>query len=233
MRLIDLTLPAPEQQAGEPTCRPDEWQLKAGTLPYTAMVYHYRHNSMAGTYIDFPGHIKETDDGVDAITYPLEKLYRVPAAVIHLNRASGSGRIGAQELADACPQGRDASPRRPRLAQPGRLGEASLPQGAGALILNALGRLRFDEIVERSVYLGKDAVEWIADRGFHLLVSDVYESNTDPQRVFNILFARRVSTVCCPVNLHLLTQPVVKLTALPLRFVKATQLPCRVVVELE
>ncbi len=100
------------------------------------------------------------------------------------------------------------------------------------MILNALGRRRFDDIVERSVYLGKDAVEWIIDGGFHLLVSDVFESNTDPQQVFNMLFARRVSTVCCPINLHQINRPIVKLTALPLRFAKATQLPCRVVVEL-
>ena len=209
--LIDLTLPAQEQQAGEPTCRLDEWQLMAGPLPYTAMIYHFRHNSMAGTYIDFPGHIKETDDGLDAITYPLERLYRVKAAVIHLKHQSGSGRIGAQELAAAGPP----------------------INGAGALILNALGQRRFDEIAERSVYLGKDAVEWIIEVGFHLLVSDVFESNTDPQQVFNMLFAHRVSTVCCPINLHEIKQPIVKLTALPLRFVNATQLPCRAVVELE
>lgn len=208
--LIDLTLPAQEQQAGEPTCRLEEWHLMAGALPYTAMIYHFRHNSMAGTYIDFPGHIKETDDGLDALTYPLEKLYRVKAAVIHLNRQSGSGRIGAQELAAACPP----------------------INGAGALILNALGRRRFDEIVERSVYLDKEAVEWIIEVGFHLLVSDVFESNTDPQQVFNMLFARGVSTVCCPINLHQINQPIVKLTALPLRFANATQLPCRALVEL-
>ena len=208
--MIDLTLPAPEEQAGAPTCRLDEWHLKAGTLPYTAMVYHYRHDSMAGTYIDFPGHIKETDDGLDAISYPLEKLYRVKAAVIHLDRESGSGRIGAPELAAACPPA----------------------PGAGALILNALGARRFDAIVERSVYLGKDAVQWIIDSGFHLLVSDVFESNSDPQQVFNLLLGQRVSTVCCPINLQEITQPVVTLTALPLRFTKATQLPCRVVVEL-
>jgi kynurenine formamidase len=175
------------------------------------MVYHYRHNSMAGTYIDFPGHIKETDDGLDAIGYPLEKLYRVEAAVIHLDRESGSGRIGASELVAACPQA----------------------PGAGALILNALGARRFDAIVDRSVYLGKDAVQWIIDRGFHLLVSDVFESNSDPQQVFNLLFAHGVSTVCCPINLDKLRQPIVTLTALPLRFAKATQLPCRVIAELE
>ena len=101
------------------------------------------------------------------------------------------------------------------------------------MILNALGARRFDAIVERSVYLGKDSVEWIIGAGFHLLVSDVFESNTDPQQGFNLLFAHRVSTVCCPINLHQISKPVVTLTALPLRFARATQLPCRVVVELE
>jgi kynurenine formamidase len=208
---IDLTLRAPDRQGGEATCRLEERRLMAGPLPYTAMIYHFRHDSMAGTYIDFPGHIKEADDGLDAVSYPLEGLYRVPAAVIHLDRASGSGRIGAAELAGACP----------RLDRP------------GALILNALGTRRFDEIAERSVYLGRDAVRWIADAGFHLLVSDVFESNTDPQQVFNTLFARRVSTVCHPVNLHRVDRPAARLTALPLCFAGATQLPCRVVAELE
>lgn len=210
-RLIDLTLPVPAQQAGRATCSPDEWRLKAGVLPYTAMVYHFRHDSMAGTYLDLPGHIKETDDGLDSVTYPIEKLFRVKAAVVRLQRASGSGPIAAAELSAACPPVAEA----------------------GALILNALGPVRFDEIVERSVYLGKDAVQWIVNAGFHLLISDVYESNTDPQQVFNTLFAARVSTVCCPVNLHRIDKPIVRLTALPLAFPKATQLPCRVLVELD
>ena len=209
--LIDLTLPAPAEQSGEPTCRLDEWHLTSGSLAYTAMVYHFRHDSMAGTYIDLPGHIKESDDGLDAVSYPLDKLYRVPTAVIHLDRDSGSGRIGAAEIEAACPPLR----------------------GDGALILNALGTRRFDEIIERSVYLGRDAVEWIAHAGFHLLVSDVFESNTDPQQVFNTLFARRVSTVCHPINLHRISRPLVRLTALPLCFAGATQLPCRAVAEME
>lgn len=210
VRLIDLTLPAPVAQSGEPTCRLEERHLTCGDLPYTGMVYHFRHDSMAGTYIDFPGHIKESDDGLDAATYPLEELYRISAAVVHLNRTSGSGRIGAKELSEAYPR----------------------VSGACALILNALGSRRFDEIEERSVYLGRDAVQWIIDCGFHLLVSDVYESNTNPQQVFNQLFAARVSTVCCPINLNLIDCPVVTMTVLPLRFRGATQLPCRVVVEL-
>ncbi len=209
VRLIDLTLPAPAVQSGQPTCRLEERHLKCGDLPYSGMVYHFRHDSMVGTYVDFPGHIKETDDGLDAATYPLEELYRINAAVAHLDRTSGSGRISARELSDVCPR----------------------QSGAGALIVNALGSRRFDEIEERSVYLGRDAVQWIVDAGFRLFVSDVYESNNNPQQVFNRLFAARVSTVCCPINLHLIDQPIVRLTVLPLRFAGVTQLPCRVVVE--
>lgn len=209
--LIDLTLSVPSSQGGVPTCQCEERRLTAADLPYTGMVYHYRHDSMAGTYIDFPGHIKEADDGLDAARYPIERLYRVRTAVVHLDRTSGSGRIGARELAHACPP----------------------TDGMGALIVNALGLRRFDEIEERSVYLGREAVRWIIDAGFHLLVSDVYESNTDPQRVFNDLFAARVSTVCCPINLHRIDRPTAKVTVMPLRFPGATQLPCRVVAEIE
>jgi kynurenine formamidase len=211
MILIDLTLPVPTQQGGVPTCQLEQRPLKAGDLPYTGMIYHLRHDSMAGTYVDFPGHIRETDDGLDSVTYPIEKLYRVPAAIVHLDRASGSGRIGARELADACPKA----------------------TAAEALIVNALGRRRFDEIEDRSVYLGREAIRWIIDSGFHLLVSDVYESNSDPQKVFNDLFAARVSTVCCPINLDRIDRPTVRLTVLPLRVIAATQLPCRVVAEIE
>jgi kynurenine formamidase len=106
------------------------------------------------------------------------------------------------------------------------------PDGyGGALIVNALGTRRFDEIEERSVYLARQAAEWIVETGVHLLVSDVYESDTDPQNNFPALFGGGVSTVCCPVNLHELTTPRVRLTALPLRFPGVTQLPCRLLAE--
>jgi len=152
-----------------------------------------------------------TDDGADAATVPAEQLYRLEATVIHLDRPDGSGKIGAAELAPACP------------------GDVA----GDALIINALGSRRFDEIAERSVYLGREAVQWIVGSGVTVLVSDVYESNTDPQDVFLDLFAGGVHTVCCPVNLGALTASRVRLTVLPLRFTGVTQLPCRVIAEME
>jgi len=208
--LIDLTLPAQLEQEGRETVRVEErpHELSGGGGSYTGMVYHFAHDSMVGSYIDFPGHIKETDDGLDAATYPTSKLFRVEATVIRLNRTDGSGEIGADELVSACPD----------------------PFKGGALVINALGKLRFDEVEERTVWLGADAVRWIADTGIHLLVSDVYESQ-GLHGVFGDLFASRISTVCYPINLDRLTQSYVTLTVLPIRFPCVTQLPCRILAE--
>ena len=206
MPLIDLSLPLPDRAPdGSATVALEERRIQN----YTGMVYHFRHDSMAGTYIDFPGHIKETADGFDAANYPMEKLFRVEATVIHLDRASGSGAVTADEVAAACPK----------------------PFRGQALVLNALGTRRFDAIESRSVWLGRDARRWIIERNIHLLVSDVYESKT-LEGVFLDLFGAGITTVCLPINLSALITPYVRLTALPVRFETATQLPCRVVAEL-
>jgi len=207
MALIDLTLGIPGPGEREGAARLEERRHAGGGPPYTGLVYHFAHDSMAGTYLDLPGHIRETDDGQDAATYPAGRLFRVDATVVRLDREDGSGGVSAEELRRAC---------------------AGSAQG-GALIVNALGR-RFDEIAFRSVWLSKDAVRWVIDTGVHLLVSDIYESR-GLHGVFYDLFAAGVSTVCHPVNLHLLTAPRVRVTALPLRVSGVTQLPCRVLAE--
>ena len=210
MARIDLTLPVPASAEAPRPFRLEERIIHSGQTAYTGMVYHYAHDSMVGTYLDLPGHIKETDDGLDAESYPLEKLFRITAGVVHLKRESGSGAVHAEELA------------------------AALPARTGnwdALIVNALGERRFDEIDERTVWLAVDAVEWIISTGVHLLVADIYESTPELTGVFDRLFKAGLSTVCCPINLHLLTAPTVKLTVLPARFRGVTQLPCRAIAE--
>jgi kynurenine formamidase len=210
MHVIDLTLPISAEQHGQAVASLKEVPLVCDGEHYTGMVWHYRHDSMAGTYIDFPGHIKETLDGQTALNYPLEKLYRVRSAVIHLNRENESGAIEAEELIAACP---DLS-------------------GCRALVINALGAKRFDDITLRSVYLAKSAVRWIISTGIHLLVSDVYESRTISEGVFPRLFENGISTVCYPVCLDQLTTPHVDLTVLAPRFPDVTQLPCRILAEI-
>ena len=94
MKLVDLTLPMQTSQDGRPTVVPRRLPLGCGDASYTAVVYDFAHDSMVGTYLDLPGHIVETDDGQDAAALPIERLYRLRAAVLHLSRAGvpGGGR---------------------------------------------------------------------------------------------------------------------------------------------
>lgn len=209
MTLVDLTLPMPGP--GQPGAVATRQTVTVGkAMTYAATRYVFAHDSLQGTYIDFPGHVLGTDDGVDAATCPLERLAGVRAAVVHLDMADGAGAVTAADLATACP---------------------SL-DGCGGLVVNALGRRRFDEIAHRSVWLATDAVEWICATGIGLLVSDVYES-APLHGVFPKLFAAHIATVCLPVNLHLLSRPHVRLWALPLRIPGVNQLPCRACAEME
>ncbi|MDD3117716.1 MAG: cyclase family protein, partial [Victivallales bacterium] len=173
-QLIDLTFrPGGDARFGFEAVRRTVALQSPGTA-YTGVIYDLSMSSMTGTYLDLPGHILETDDGVDAASYPLEALYRRPAVVIHLNREDGSGAVTAAELQAACPQ-------------PIRPGQA--------LIINALGARPCHAIAERSVYLDRSAVAWIIASGIKLLVADVYESR-QLDGVFLALFRAGIAVVC-------------------------------------
>lgn len=210
MSLVDLTLPIPVV-SGDKTnvVTIDKLIRQADGTSYMAEIYDFTHDSMTGTYLDFPGHIKDTDDGQHAANYPVNRLFRVESSVIHLDRQDGSGAVTAADLKAACPS----------------------PVQHGGMVINALGRKRFDEIKSRSVFLSSDAVAWIAAQGCHLLVSDIYES-APLHGVFGDLFRKGILTVCLPVNLHQLTTPRVLLTVLTPAFSCVTQLPCRALAEL-
>lgn len=210
MTLVDLTLPIPPADAGKTHVITGEKHIRqADGKSYDAVIYDFSHDSMTGTYLDFPGHIRDTDDGRDAANYPLERLFRVETSVIHLDRDDGSGAVTAAHLRAACPS----------------------PVRNGGMIINALGRRRFDEIKLRSVFLSSDAVAWICEQGTHLVVSDIYES-AGLHGVFGDFFRNGVATVCLPVNLHRLTTARVRLTVLTPAFIGVTQLPCRLLAEL-
>lgn len=210
MKLIDLSLAIPEQGKDKFSYKLKEKIISSNGVTYTGIMYDFVMDSMDGTYLDLPGHIKETDDGYDMQNYPLEKLYRLKTAVIHLDRPDGSGAVTSEDLTSAFPH---------------------FPQGCGAMIINALGKKRFNEIEERSVYLSADAVKWIIDSGIHMLISDIYESKAI-HGVFLELFSAGVSTVCCPVNLHLIKAPfcLTSIFAIPAKSI--TQIPCRLIAEL-
>jgi kynurenine formamidase len=208
MAVIDLTKDFTGGRF-EPTFRREEIPLRSAKTEYTGIVYTITCDGMTGSYIDFPGHIAETDDGVCAKNCPLESVYRVPAHVVHLTKRSGDGPVSGRELAAAC--------------------RASGP--AEALIINALEPpLDFSDVEERSVYLDDSAVTWITERGYKMLVSDIYESKA-LEGVFLKLFSAGVKTVCRPVGLWKIASPQVRLTVLFSKMPGVMQVPCRVVAE--
>ncbi len=204
MPVVDLTLEFSPETA---QVLRQEITLQSANTRYTGVVYEFNHDSMQGTYIDFPGHIKETENGESADNFPLGRLYRVPASVIHLERAEGSGAVTAAELEKAF---------------------GGVPR-TETLIINALGPVNTQDIDSRSVYLDASAVEWIIASGCKLLVSDIYESKA-LEGVFLRLFEHGISTICEPVNLWGLP-PQVELTVLFARIKNVTQLPCRMIAE--
>ncbi len=185
-----------------------EVKLKSNATSYTGMVYDWSSHSMHGSYIDFPGHIKETDNGERADNFPHERLYRVPCSVIRLNRKSGSGAVSAQDLEKAF---------------------GGIPD-TPALLINALGKKDPDEVETRSVFLDDSALDWIIASGARMLVSDIYESQA-LHGVFLRLFEAGVSTVCEPRGLSRIKDSRVFLTVLFQKIPVVTQIPCRLIVE--
>jgi len=206
MSVVDLSSPFPPEAADRIRLR--EVPLKSANTAYTGMVYDFELNSMYGSYIDLPGHIRETDDGARGDNVPPDRFYRVPCSVIRLARSDRSGAVSAAELEEAFG------------------GKVTTP----ALMINALGALEPDEIENRSVWLDADALDWIIGSGVRLLVSDIFESSR-LEGVFLKLFSAGVSTVCNPRRMSRIRRRIVELTVMFPNIPVLTQIPCRILAE--
>ncbi len=204
MTIIDLTRPF----ANEPLFRLDaaDVPLISDATRYTGVIYQLHLDSMCSTYIDLPGHIRETDDGRTAESADIGQFFRMPAHVVHLSRQSGSGAVTGTELS---------------------AGHDGLK--TECLVVNALGKLDATDIDERTVWLDNTAIDWILSTGCRVLISDIYESRR-LEGVFQRLFKAGVSTICLPVNLFKLKE-IATITALFCPVPKMTQIPCRVLAE--
>jgi len=172
---------------------------------YTALCHRFDMDGMAGTYIDFPGHIAEFDDGQTASNVAIEDLFMMPGTVIHLNRANRGREVTGEEL--------DA---------------AGVEVKGQALIIHALGQQDCAQMDEASIpYFGPSAIQWIVSHPLRLFASDIYEKRPDLQGIFSELFRRGVNTVCLPANLDQLRATYPRLCAIPARMEGVVQVPCR------
>ena len=206
MSIFDLTGAFPSRAAEKVRLR--EVPLKSAKTAYTGMVYDFEFNSMDGSYLDLPGHIRETDDGQRSDNIDPAQFYRIPCSVIRLERTSGSGAVSGTELEQAFG------------------GRVSTP----ALMINALGKLDPQDIETRSVWLDFSALDWMISCGIRLLVSDIFESQS-LDGVFLKLFQAGISTVCEPRGMSRIRSKQVELTVLFPKFPSLTQIPCRILAD--
>ena len=173
--------------------------------PFQAVCHKLRMDGMSGTYLDFPGHVAETDDGLHAGDCPIEDLFMVETTTLRLDRDPMERAVTADELRGLGVQVK-----------------------GDALIVHALGEKRFyDYGLDDIPYFGRDAVQWIRDQGVRIFASDIYENKADLQGIFTALFADHVSCVCHPVNLGEIRRTYSRCCVIPLRMEGIVQLPCR------
>lgn len=200
MEIIDLTLNIKKEEYTTSIV-----EIPVGEEIYKGIIHNFTLSSMSGTYIDFPGHIKEFDDGFDAGNYPVEKLFMVDATLIRLNRKGSAREISAEELQST--------------------GIRKI--GTGCLIIDTGWEQVHHRDTEGIYFYGKDAIKWIISQPIHLFISDVYENHSEPRGIFVELFKAGISTVCLPVNLWKISQKKIKVCVFPLRVPGAVQVPCR------
>lgn len=171
MDIIDLTLDIKNEEYTTSIVR-----IPIANEIYNGIIHNFNLSSMSGTYIDFPGHIKEFDDGSDAANYPPEKLFMVNATFIRLERKGKRREISASEIK-----------------------ETGVKVDTGCLIIDTGWEKLHHRDTKGIYFYGKDAIKWIVSQPIHLFISDVYENHSDPQGIFVELFKAGISTVCvCP-----------------------------------
>lgn len=200
MRIIDLTAEIPETGKRSVVKIP----MPDGNC-YKGVIYDFSLSSMAGTYLDFPGHIEEFDDGKDAVNYPLKKLFLVETTVIRLKRKGLPREIDGREL-----EGAGVAVKTPGLLIKVDDWNLSAPQ----------------EIVQAPFY-GKSAIRWVVSKKINLFISNVYENHVDRQGIFVEFFRAGITCVCIPANLDRITRERIKICAVPLKIPGAVQSPCR------
>lgn len=172
---------------------------------YKGVIYDFPLSSMSGTYLDFPGHIEEFDDGRNAANYPLKKLFLVETTVIKLKRKGLPREIDGKELENA----------------------GVAVKTPGLLIKVDDWNLAAPEEIARAPFYGKSAISWVVSKRINLFISNVYENHADRQGIFAAFFRAGIVCVCIPANLDRITRERIKICAVPLKIPGAVQLPCR------
>ncbi len=178
-------------------------------------------HSQSGTYLETPAHYYGNDNPCTylLIDVPVEKMVDVPCVVLNIgmikkDMSKSRHAITVAEL-EACPNAKQ------------------IKEGDAILIGTGWGGYWMDpDYLNGSPYITKAAMDWLLAKKPSILGGDSarWENLEKPEGFFPDFYAADVLMVGPLVNLESVTAPRCRLTALPLKAVRTSCAPARVVI---
>jgi kynurenine formamidase len=212
MTLIDITGPLENGMWSYPEPYPkvhiEEIAMPAW-IPYDTFSWVFTMGAQSGTYLETAAHMFRDAATIDKV--PLDRLF-LDAAVIQLSTKEPNTAITVDELRDAA---------------------GDIRPGDALLVCTGWDARWYDEdYVSACPFFTLEAMQWIFSLGVSLMGADLprFDSWETPQEFFAEFFRRDILLLAPLVNLGAITQPRVRLIALPLRITGVCGTPCRAVV---
>ncbi|MFA5646251.1 MAG: hypothetical protein WDA18_07860 [Candidatus Ratteibacteria bacterium] len=206
---IDFTRPIPDIEGKNPTHREYIIPIVAAGRSLTGICHSFSFDGMSGTYIDFPGHIRECDNGIHAGNISIEPLLSMETTLIRLTLPLGKREITRKDLESTGVKVR------------GR-----------ALIVHVLGSYDDEDFPVKTLpYFSSDTFSFFTESNIMIFASDVYENRGagGMTGIFEALFSAGILCICKLTNLHQIQGSYLTTSVLFNKHPGVVQLPCRFV----
>ncbi len=193
-------------------------EFEFGGEKYSVDVFEGMH-AQTGTYIESPEIFSEggKGGGLNDIV-PIEKLFMIDAYVLQIPYDKLGIKDGKRYISLDDIKGAEKGP---------------IPEGSAILVGTGYGKnWDKDDYVDRAWFFKKDALYYLIDKKPFLLGGDspVWENAVNPEGAFKRFYGAGILLFSPCVNLEKINKYHVKLTALPLKVLKAGVCPVRAVV---
>jgi kynurenine formamidase len=195
-------------------------EFEYGGEKYSVDVFEGMH-AQTGTYMESPeifgGGAGGAGGGLND-TVPVERLFNIDACVLQMKHEELAVKDGKPFIS---------------LDDIRRAEKEPIPEGAAILVGTGYGQnWDRDDYVQKAWFFQKEALYYLIDKKPIIVGGDspVWENELHPEGAFERFYSAGILLLAPCINLEKITQYRVKLTALPLRIVKAGVCPVRAVV---
>ena len=223
MKLIDASGPVYEGMWSYGTPFP-EFQLKELKNPewvdFTAYSQEFiGFTSATGTYIDGPSHALGLDKSYPISDIPIEKLFGIDAYVLKfdLKKLKKNGNRPVVTFEDVVQAEKE-----------------NIPEKSAIIFATGWGdHWAMSDFLTHNWFLKKDAAEYLIEKKPFIFAADTpsFDNIDAKQGIWDLIFNNNILIVAPLVNVEKINAFKVKLYICPIKILKTTGLPCRVVIE--